>query len=79
MHQPRSQLLHGKCKEISGLLMGKVRELRSAALVQLNSVFTGSWTVAFRDCHRVLTELGTKGLPSLQSEEAGETLRHILC
>lgn len=76
MHQPWSQLLYGKCKEISGLRMGKVRELRSAALVELNStlcskMFTENWNVAFRDSHRELREVVTKGLPSLQSEERG--------
>lgn len=52
--------------------MGKVRELRSAALVEINftvcfKMFTGSWTVAFRDCHKVLREVVAKGLPSFQS------------
>lgn len=63
-------------QEISGLLMGKVRELRSAALVEINftvcfKMFTGSWTVAFRDCHKVLREVVAKGLPSFQSEKWG--------
>lgn len=56
--------------------MGKVRELRSAALVEINftvcfKMFTGSWTVAFRDCHKVLREVVAKGLPSFQSEKWG--------
>ena len=32
MHWPWSYPLYAKCKEISSLLMGKVRTLRSAAL-----------------------------------------------
>lgn len=54
--------------------MGKVGQLRSAALVELNSTLcskmcTGSWTVAFRACHKVLRKVVTKGLPSMQREE----------
>lgn len=51
--------------EISGLLMGKVRELRSAALAQINftlcfKMFTGSSSAAFKDCHKVLREVVAK-------------------
>lgn len=51
--------------------MGKVRELRSAALAlaELNTAQSnnGGWALAFGDCHKVLRKVVTKGLPSTQS------------
>lgn len=81
MHQPWSWLLHAKCKKkkkLSRLLVGKVRELRSAALAlaELNSALcslntaqsnNGGWASAFGNCHKVLRKAVTKGLPSTQS------------